>query len=616
MVRPLTIALLYLATLMAPVAAQVPRGAFVNPTGRPIGGGEDYGAWVPAPMFRGGAISAPQELIDALARAKPGTVVYVADSAIIDLTGRWEIGIPAGVTLASGRGRSGSLGALLFNTKLEAHDQFRMLGANARITGLRLRGPDLGIAPLDCGGNDSTAIGVHSPTSVYWQMQIDNNEVWGWPGAGVSTTNVHGLQVHHNHIHHNRREVAGSRLCRGYGLGYGVVTWQQGNVLVEANLFDHNRHDIASDGRPGTMYEARYNLVLSGAWSQSFDVHGGADRHDGTDIAGNLFNIHHNTFLQGSSQAFLLRGRPVTGAYVWANDFRHRNLSEAVRQKNASGNLWIWDNTTQLIVPAAWFLSFSGESQWRLRRLDSPAIASTAFADFEGDGITDAFQVRDGQWFMSRGARAEWAWLNTSNVAFADLRFGDFDGDGRTDVFRSHGGDWYVSYGGTTAWQWLNHSSVSLSKLAFGDFDGDRRTDVLWADGSRWNVSWGGTSAWSWFNNSSYTIGELNLGDFDGDGRIDVFRTDGANWYVSWAGTSAWAWINSSSAPRASLGFADLDGDRATDVFRANGSNWYVSRRGASAWQWLVTSSLTVSQLAFGDFNGDRKADVLSRQNP
>ena len=85
-------------------------------------------------------------------------------------------------------------------------------------------------------------------------------------------------------------------------------------MTVEANVFDHNRHDITSDGEPGSHYTATYNLVLDGAVEQSFDVHGGKDRQDCTNIAGSAFVIHHNTFLQSHKPAVRIRGSPVGNA--------------------------------------------------------------------------------------------------------------------------------------------------------------------------------------------------------------------------------------------------------------------------------------------------------------
>src|SRR5690606_38686049 len=132
--------------------------------------------------------------------------------------------------------------------------------------------PDTQIDPGDCGGNDASGIGIRSDLPAYRLIAIDNNEMWGWPNAAVNISGVFGVHVLHNHLHHNRRQVSRSG-CRAYGLGYGVVIGQTGYALIEGNLFDHNRHDIACDGRPGTGYEARYNLVLTGNVQHSFDVH-------------------------------------------------------------------------------------------------------------------------------------------------------------------------------------------------------------------------------------------------------------------------------------------------------------------------------------------------------
>ena len=81
--------------------------------------------------------------------------------------------------------------------------------------------------------------------------------------------------IHHNNIHH----------CQRSGLGYGVAL-DEADAIIEANLFDWCRHAIAGTGSPGTSYEARYNIHLENASSHCFDMHGGGDRGDGTNIAG------------------------------------------------------------------------------------------------------------------------------------------------------------------------------------------------------------------------------------------------------------------------------------------------------------------------------------------
>lgn len=605
------LALVLLASSLTTLTSAQTYGALGNPTGRPIGGGEDYGLWVSG----GTRVSTRAGLLNALARATWGSVVYVDDGAEIDLTGLRDIVIPAGVTLASGRGRNGSLGGLLRYDTLIYADVFSVQGTAVRITGLRLRGPDTRIEPGDCGDHDPSGIAVRSPVPDTRLVVVDNNEMWGWPNAAVDVSNVFGVYVMHNHIHDNRRQVSRAG-CRAYGLGYGVVIGGTGYALVEANLFDHNRHDIACDGRPGTGYEARYNLVLTGNVQHSFDVHGGADRNDGTDIAGTFFLVHHNTFLQSDKPAFRIRGVPQVLARVWNNEFRHTSQAAAANQTNASGNFQAIDNRVGVNYLPGWFVSFSGSSFWRLRRFDNRAMSAVHLADFDGDGTDDAFTVSNNQWLLSRGARSDWQAINSSSVPFSELRFGDFDGDGRTDVFRTNGGLWQVSFAGTGSWTTINSSIIALSSLGFADFNGDGRTDVFYGTGSRWYVSWGGTSAWTPHNTATHTAGEFAFGDFDGDHRDDVFWTDGAVWRVSWAGVSLWQEINRATVPLSSLAFADLNGDGRTDVFFADGATWRVSWSGTSTWQVLQTSSLPTPSLRLGDVNGDRKADVLSLQNP
>jgi hypothetical protein len=492
---------------------------------------------------------------------------------------------------------------------------------------LRIQGPDTGIEPTACehypgdppdytlmpDAFDASAIAVVDDNGAGWTVRIDNNELWGWPWAAVTTSNVYGLTVQHNHIHHNRRQ-ARAEGCRPYGMGYGVVTWNSGHTVIEANLFDHNRHDIASDGRLGNTYEARYNLVLNGAVQHSFDVH--RNPEDGSTLAGTLFYVHHNTFLQSHKPAFRIRAIPEIAACVWANEFRHIYEDDAANQVNHYGRLFVWDNRVNVNHFPAWFVSFSGASFWRMRRFDSLPMSSLLFGDFDADGTTDAFSTSGGQWRLSRGARLEWEDLTTSEAPLSMLRVGDFNGDGYADVFRKNDSKWQVSYGGWSAWSLLNTSSTSLSSLGFADFDGDQRTDVFYGDGSTWYVSWGGTSGWSYVNTSEVTAGSLRFADFNGDGRADVFRADGSHWWVSWGGTTAWQMLNTSEATLSSLGFGDFDGDGRADVFRASGSHWYISRSGTTAWEWLNTSSLTMQSLIIGDFNGDRRADVLSRQDP
>jgi hypothetical protein len=275
-----------------------------------------------------------------LAAARAPQTIYVDDSAELDLSycaqtptpsdcreprsrptrcSDYSLVVPANTTLASGRGRNGSRGARLFSRTFAECALFEVQGDNARITGLQIHGPDSSIEnddPIHCGG-ESTAIGISSDGPIRWMTEIDNDDVSSWPRAAVEITSVQGVRVHHNVIQFNRRhEHNGTCGDHAYGLGYGVVVGP-GSATIEANVFDHNRHDIASDGLPGSQYTAAYNLVLDGAVEHSFDVHGGKDRDDCTNIAGTAFVIRHNTFLQAHKPAVRMRGIPMTGAWIY-----------------------------------------------------------------------------------------------------------------------------------------------------------------------------------------------------------------------------------------------------------------------------------------------------------
>ena len=311
-------------------------GAEVNPTGNPIGGGSGYTAIVTEHHIY---VATKGELLNGLARASAGMIVYVADSVEVDLTGHIGIEIQGGVTLASGRGRGGSQGALLYADNLDALPLFQITGPYARITGIRLRGPDQlrrteqmqALLAENRYYSLPNSRGIQTP---HPGLEVDNCELYGWSHAAIflqaGSTDNH---IHHNHIHHNQR----------HGLGYGVVL-DRANALIEANLFDYCRHHIAGTGRPLTGYEARYNLILENANSHSFDMHGGRDRGDGTDVAGGAILIHHNTFRAVGVTAVVIRGRPTEICDIYNNWFLHEQVDAAVKQIYHVGNFRHYKN--------------------------------------------------------------------------------------------------------------------------------------------------------------------------------------------------------------------------------------------------------------------------------
>ncbi|MBN1418093.1 MAG: right-handed parallel beta-helix repeat-containing protein [Planctomycetes bacterium] len=274
-------------------------GCEANPTGDPIGGGPGY-----RDVRTGGdlAVRTAEAFLAALRTARAGQVIFIPDGAEIDLTGSVGVAIPGGVTIAGTRGHAGSDGARILTRRKATYPLFATAGDGVRITGLRLEGPTAGreqIPELAC-----------LIVTTHHGLEIDNCEVYNWNYAGIAgRRGASRLRVHHASIHH----------CQIQGLGYGV-TLDACDARIIANRFDWCRHHIAATGRPGCAYEAAYNLVLPHANGHAFDMHGGRDRGDGTDIAGDWMEIHHNTF-QSPQAAVVIRGVPSQGAAIHHNWF-------------------------------------------------------------------------------------------------------------------------------------------------------------------------------------------------------------------------------------------------------------------------------------------------------
>ncbi len=283
----------------------------------PIGGGVGYSDIIDPltnPNVRCVVYSNVQLLAELSKEYTPGSIIYINDNSVIDLTGQNNINIPYGVTLASGRGRNGSLGAKIITNSFP-YPLFKIVENNIRITGLRILGPDMEIG--DYNGPDHS-IGISSTAE---SIIIDNCELAGWGShaiwlyanyANPIPNNCFGY-IHHNYIHHNRRQG------NGYGVGIGSkneiiqqLDYLKTNALIKANFFDNNWHDIACSGEPGASYEACYNYcgTHSSSWHH-FDMHPCiiTDTLGITidTIAGDSLNIHHNTFTDKERYAINIR---------------------------------------------------------------------------------------------------------------------------------------------------------------------------------------------------------------------------------------------------------------------------------------------------------------------
>lgn len=313
----------------------------------PIGGGDGYTRVLSDGDFR---VSTLDQLLEALKRATAGQVVFIDGSAKIDCTVRVYIEklvleIPAGVVLASDRGLHGSKGAIISSDTFATRPLIRVNGANARITGLRFRGPD----PEQRLEHHRRSFAKKGGHEYYYKfpvsdgiiteassLEVDNCELAGWSHAAIFLQGGKDHHVHHNYIHHNQYN----------GLGYGVCH-DRAFSLIEHNLFNFNRHSIAGTGRPGSGYEARHNVEMGESLSHCFDMHGGRDRRDGTDIAGTWMRIHHNTF-RSHRTAIRIRGLPQEEARINNNWFRQGSREQAV---GSGGKTRFHDNAYGSVAP-------------------------------------------------------------------------------------------------------------------------------------------------------------------------------------------------------------------------------------------------------------------------
>jgi len=308
----------------------------------PIGGGEGYANIVTNGDY---TVEDLDSLLDVLSKAKAGQVVFIPGQTEIDLTARIYIeqlvlDVPTGVTLAGDRGHNGSQGTLLASDALNTPVMIRPTGPDVRITGLRIRGPNAKRyldhhhrAFREGGGGHEyyyrfpTSNGIRTEQSA---LEVDNCEISGFAHAGVYLINGDDHHIHHNFIHH----------CQYQGLGYGVCH-NTSSSLIEYNMFNWNRHSIAGTGRPGNSYVARHNVELGVSLSHCFDMHGGRDRGDDTNIAGTSIEIYNNTF-RAPQTPVVIRGVPEERCEVHHNWFvQHYQPVAAV---SAQSKTQVFDN--------------------------------------------------------------------------------------------------------------------------------------------------------------------------------------------------------------------------------------------------------------------------------
>lgn len=297
-----------------------------------IGGGKGYTRIITSGDF---TVDSLESLIEALSKAKSGQVVFIPGDLIIDMTtfiyiDKIKLKIAEGVTLASDRGHNGSEGAQITSDSLDTPGMIQIDSPDVRISGIRLQGPN----PKRYLDHHKRSFGPGGPGHTYYykfptsrgiisnfgNLEIDNCEISAFANAGVSLNSGTGNHIHHNLIHK----------CQYNGLGYGV-SHNESSSLIEFNQFNENRHSLAGTGKPSCGYIARNNVDLGISLSHVFDMHGGRDRKDNTNIAGTTMEIYNNTFYS-TQKAVVIRGVPQDKCDVHHNwMLTHKDAAEAVK---------------------------------------------------------------------------------------------------------------------------------------------------------------------------------------------------------------------------------------------------------------------------------------------
>lgn len=568
--------------------------------------------------------------------------VLVPGDAQWDLSGHMEIPLRSGVQLVGERGWLGSRPVLFTDYKGATYPLFRLTGNDVRVEGLHFRGPGHGSQDATQPYTFALAVLEDPLLERGRRVVIADNEFDEWTGSCVDVSSTPprvffpnnpsdpayleahtwphvrpeeaGLvRVERNYFHHNVRQ----------GGGYGVSVYGA-HVTVEGNVFDYNRHAVTSSGQAFSGYVARFNYALQGGptydghYTQHFDVHGAIydSSHWIGGPAGEYYEVAYNA-VRGEQDygfwgsltraAFVLRGRPATGASFHDNVVVHDNSGEAIELRGEENDPSLDDDN-----PATFNLQASGN------HYDTDYSTEIATGDFDGDGRTDVFVATGTAWFYSRGGVRPWEFLHASNKRTADLAFADVDNDRITDVlYRDPNGNLGYLKSGTAPLAPLTTLPVAVRDLRSGDFDGDSKTDLFYTLNGQWRIWYGRTRTWTAAQTSSQPLSGLLFGEFDDIRGTDVAGMNSGTWACSSGGTQPWARLSGLSDPLGGAVAADFDGDGRSDIAFNDGAEWRWSRGGRSPLVLLRNDSgmagyPSLKSLLIGRFDGGARAQAVT----
>jgi len=266
-----------------------------------------------------------------------------------------------------------------------------VLNEGTRISGFRMFGPS-----FDHQGTDEVGIQITRCADV----EISNMEIAGWGGSAIAINDNRNeedgfgdrilgpqqIKIYGNFLHHNQHPTdcnIGGNLLSGVGLadchagGYGVDVGHGAWAQITENVFDFNRHSIATPGDVGG-YRAERNLVLKGggyhggslnSYTHQFDVHGTGCTwsSDLCGDAGRQFWYYRNSFQYSKDYAIKIRGKPELAALIDDNVFPHPGVKGEAVHLNTDDNVQIGSKNVT---------SFDSYGQYGV-------------CDFDGDGVDD-----------------------------------------------------------------------------------------------------------------------------------------------------------------------------------------------------------------------------------
>lgn len=328
----------------SPVDLNTLYGATANNTGSPIGGGNGY-----AGLLSGGDYNVKDatSFLAAINTATSGEVIWVEANSTIDLSGQKDISIPVGVTIAGNRGQDGAAGPLIFADQLDEDAILFWVQMGARVTGLRIQGPDPDFDQIESSYESSSTVCMVIGDI---DVEIDNCEISNFNRGGIEIyPDGSEIHIHHNFLH----DI--------HAYPFIALNKSAPPILVEANIIHWIWHATAGSGYPGTGYEARFNLIIRKKvpdfWlpydeSHAIDMHPYLPVLQERDqrIAGDEMSVHHNTFQSeaGSDPSVptsfdaKVRGTPRVLATFYNNEFLIAKPEQAV--VHYDGNVWVYNN--------------------------------------------------------------------------------------------------------------------------------------------------------------------------------------------------------------------------------------------------------------------------------